>query len=110
MTRLRSSPAICFAATILTVAVAAALRIAFNPWVGSRLPFMTFYPAIMICGWFGGMWPGILASVLSTAIAYFEWFGAAGSFSGTSAGDALGLFVFTATGVMLSIVTGSLHR
>jgi PAS domain S-box-containing protein len=39
--------------------------------VGARIPFITFYPAIIIATLVGGLWPGIFATMLSTLAAWY---------------------------------------
>ncbi len=58
------------------LAVAAALawltRQAINPVVGhDRLPFIFFFPAVVIASWYGGLGPGLLATVLGGVAA--DW-------------------------------------
>jgi K+-sensing histidine kinase KdpD len=55
------------------ISVSAALIVTF--WFGSAMkytPTPFFFCAIMVSSWFGGFWPGILASLLSTlALDYY---------------------------------------
>jgi K+-sensing histidine kinase KdpD len=47
------------------VTVATALRLAGDPWLGVSVPYLFFYPAIMIAAILGGVGPGVLATGLS---------------------------------------------
>ena len=49
---------------VVCAAIAIAVRSAFEPLVGARLPFMTFYPAIMVAALFGGSGPGVVTLAL----------------------------------------------
>jgi len=54
------------------IAVAAAsigmlIRIALTPYLGSTLPFVSAFPAIVIAAWYGGFWPGVLAIAICAA-------------------------------------------
>jgi PAS domain S-box-containing protein len=51
--------------TAAGVALAAAARIAFDPLLGDRFPFLTFFVAIVVAAWYGGVGPGVLAVGLS---------------------------------------------
>src|SRR6516225_10506247 len=55
----------------LLVAGAIWLRLAFNPILGKRSPFMLFPIVILIAARFGGWWPGLLATLLSTLGGWF---------------------------------------
>jgi PAS domain S-box-containing protein len=55
---------------VLLVVLSWAVREAFVPWWGhSFLPFVFFYPAIILTAWYGRMRPALLAIVLSTLLA-----------------------------------------
>jgi signal transduction histidine kinase/ActR/RegA family two-component response regulator len=49
--------------------VAFGLRLAFAPFLGSRLAFVTSIAACLFAAWYGGTGPGVLASVLGGALA-----------------------------------------
>jgi len=62
-----------FAVAIGCVLAGWLAREALNPVVGpTALPFIFFFPAITIAAWYGGLRPGCLAALLSTAAA--DWF------------------------------------
>ena len=42
-------------------------RTALSPHLGSTLPFVTAFPAILIAAWYGGLWPGLLAIAICAA-------------------------------------------
>jgi len=64
----RSSPS-RYAAATLAVALATGLRLALQPALGERQPFVFFYFALVFAAWYGGFGPSILAVVLSIASA-----------------------------------------
>ncbi len=69
--QLRRNPAAAYGIAIAACAVATGLR-----WVvGSQLiegvPFITYYPAIVIATLFGGFWPGLLSILLSSVTASY---------------------------------------
>lgn len=41
--------------------------------VGPHVPFITFYPAIIVATLLGGLWPGIFATILSTLAAWYAF-------------------------------------
>ena len=49
--------------------MACGLRLAFAPFLGSRLAFVTSIAACLFAAWYGGTGPGVLASVLGGALA-----------------------------------------
>lgn len=62
-----------YSLAVALVVLAWALREAFIPWWGTAfLPFVFFYPAIVLTAWYGRMRPALLAIALSTLVAV--WF------------------------------------
>ncbi len=98
--------AVAIGATVLAVA----LRSAMTPMWGSTLPFIFFYPAIMLSAWFGRLGPGLLATILSAAAAVFLWLPSVSAVSLHNVADVSGLLVFVAIGILLSVLTEALHR
>ena len=58
-----------YAVAVGASAIAVALRAAAAPLWGLTLPFVFFYPAIMLSAWRGGLGPGVLATLLCAAAA-----------------------------------------
>jgi len=54
---------------ILLVALAFVVRTEFLQELGTRLPYLTFDPAVVVAALFGGLAGGILATVLSLVLA-----------------------------------------
>jgi PAS domain S-box-containing protein len=54
---------------VIVVALATVLRLVLQPIIPTGFPFLTFFLAVMLAAWHGGLGPGLLASVLSTLAA-----------------------------------------
>jgi PAS domain S-box-containing protein len=54
-----------FVAPVVAVTAAAGLRAVFLRELGDRLPFVTFFPAVVVTAVVGGFWPGVMALVFS---------------------------------------------
>jgi PAS domain S-box-containing protein len=65
----RQNPVIAYGTTVILVAVATLIRWAVGGSVIEGLPFITYYPAIVLSTLIGGFWPGILSVVLSAGTA-----------------------------------------
>lgn len=62
---MRSAAPIRMNAWLLAVAAAIAgmlFRMALAPYVGSGLPLVGAFPAILLAAWYGGFWPGMLTT------------------------------------------------
>ena len=69
--QVRERRLLAYAVAVIVIAIATALRIAVGGQLIAGVPFITFYPAIIIATLFGGFGPGIFSIVLSSAIAWY---------------------------------------
>ena len=76
------------------------------PVFGSALPYITFYPAIMLSAWYGGFWPGAVMTVLGGLAAVSLW--PVGSRASAISLVSLALYLFN--GLAISGLTELLHR
>src|SRR5262245_54370897 len=60
------SPLIRYGVAVLAVAVTLWLRVALEPFIGEGSYLVSFFLTVVVSSWFGGLGPGILATVLST--------------------------------------------
>ena len=49
---------------VLLTALALTLRSLLDPWLGEHLPFVTFFVAVAVAAWLGGLRPALLATLL----------------------------------------------
>ena len=89
-----------------SVAASAALRTLLDPHLGGSAPFLLFFPAIILSSWYGGFWPGVVATVLAAATSLLV-FGMAGSLL---PGTLLSLAVFVLVGVTIALTQRRLHE
>jgi PAS domain S-box-containing protein len=61
------------------VLLAAILRAAVDPFLGADLPLFFFVIPVIVAGWYGGLWPGLLATALSLLIADYLFISPRGS-------------------------------
>ena len=71
---LTSSKTAQYAFAVLVVILASLLRDFANPILGEKVPFILFYPTVVLAAWFGGLGPGLLATVLSGFIAWYVFY------------------------------------
>lgn len=69
---LHRSAILRYGIAIFCILAALALRMAVDSCVGDRLPYVTFFVAVTVTAWFGGLWPALLAAVLGYLAA--DWF------------------------------------
>jgi PAS domain S-box-containing protein len=103
--RTRDNPLFAYGAALACVAAATLLRIAFMPFPMQGAPFTTFYPAIIVATIFGGLWPGILATLLSAVVAWFVFIPPQFTFELTKPELVSLLLFLVISGVNIALVT-----
>ena len=68
--RLRRNPSVVWGVLVGGIVVATLIRWAIGGYVLDRIPFTTYYPAILAATLLGGFWLGAIASILSAAVAW----------------------------------------
>ncbi len=92
---------------VVVVAVAAGLRLWPLQELELRIPWVTFYPAVMLSGFYGGIFPGLLTTALSVlVIAYWSPTGLPFL---DDQGDWLGAAVFAVNCILIAAITEAMH-
>ena len=104
----RRNPWLPYATAVILVAMAAALRLWPLQGLGLRIPYVTFYPAVMIAALYGGLPVGLLATALS-AFVILLWSPTDKPFI-ADAGDWLGMSVFLVNCAMISGIAEAMRR
>jgi PAS domain S-box-containing protein len=108
---LRSAGVRQYAVPLLAVATAALVRIALEPLWGARLPFFTFYPAVMLSAWCCGFRAGMLATVLSMGFVDYLWLGQVFDLAGgREPGELAAVGLFAVVGICIAWAAESAHR
>ncbi len=111
MTNLRAASRLhVFTFAVSIVLVAAVLRLAADPWLGRTVPYLLYYPAVMFAAWYGGFWPGMLATALTGLVAWYWYLGPVRSFTIHDPGELLSLVIFIMTGTLIARLHETLRR
>src|SRR5260221_174852 len=106
---IRQRPVLAYAIAIVLVFIAVLSREVVAAAVGPQVPFITFYPAIILAALLGGLWPGVVATLLSTVAAWYAFVPSVGSFAlnGREAAQ-LALYLFiSAVNVAIAVILNS---
>ena len=95
---------------IFVTAVVALVRLMVSDTVGNFAPIVTFTIAIVIAAWYGGLKPGLLATVLSTLAADYLYIPHRYSFYVSTLSGVVSLSVLCFAGVLISLLCESLLR
>ena len=97
-----------YVAAVALIAAAAGLRMWPLGALELRIPWVTFYPAVMAASLYGGFYTGLLSTALS-AFAVLFWTPTGQPFI-DDPGDWLGMAVFSVNGSLISLMSGAMHR
>jgi PAS domain S-box-containing protein len=98
-----------YAIAVTAAALAVLLRLALDPVWGLKVPFITFYPAMMVSAWLGGFGPGIVTTLLCAAAAVL-WLRPISTLAVGDVGDLVALLVFISIGVVISLLNEAWRR
>ena len=99
-----------FIVAVALVILAALLRIWPLEIMGTTAPWLTFYPAVMIAGIYGGFPSGLLTTGLACLIVLFLWPWLVVEPFIKNPGDWVGLVVFVINGMLMSAVAEAMLR
>ncbi len=105
----RLSATSAYAVAVAAVLVAAGIRWSLLPLLGTYLPYVTFFGAVVCAAWYGGVGPGILAVVLSVVAAEFLFIPPVYTIALTRFGLISGV-TFGVVAMSCVMLSGSLHR
>ena len=77
---IREHPDAAYGIAIGLVAFATLTRWAMGDYIGAHIPFITFFPAIIIGALLSGVWPGVCATILAVLAAWYLFLPPAYSF------------------------------
>jgi two-component system sensor kinase FixL len=95
-----------YGVAVVAFALSLAFRYATRNAFGTTVPYLQFYPAVLIAAWYGGAGPGLLTTAASVLAAMYFFLPPSG-LAATGTADLLSLGVFAATGL---IITWLNHR
>ncbi|HTN92464.1 MAG TPA: HAMP domain-containing sensor histidine kinase [Sorangium sp.] len=105
-----SSPAIRYGTALISGAIALLLAAEAPPGMALKLPLVMFYAVLIVASaWVGGLWPGLIATVLCTMGAVY-WIEPYRVFRISHPADILGVALFLLMGAALSALGESVVR
>lgn len=109
----RRSPMLRYLVAVLAVLAAFSVRFLIYADLETRLVFTFFVPAAILAVWFGGLGPGVLATVLGLVLGEYIYYTARGTLSPVGPfglRESMGLAVFGVTTLMCVMLCEHLHR
>jgi PAS domain S-box-containing protein len=106
----RRSNALPYGLAVVAALLSAGAGLALESALGYRFPLIVFSPAIMVTAWYGGFWPGVVATGVSSILVEFLWLSSLPNAQQTPTGDLIALVLFAGIGLLISGFSESLHR
>jgi PAS domain S-box-containing protein len=95
---------------VLAAVLAAAIRVQFLEVLELRAAFLTFYPAVAIAALYGGFGAGLLATVVSAALADYFWMEPVRQFAIMNSADLISIIVFLASGALIASLAEAAYQ
>lgn len=90
---------------LLAVAIAAILQFSLRNFGLSHLPYLLFFPAVVLVGVLEGFGPGVVATVLATVVGAYPLFASPGSSTVRSPEDWFRPAIFLVGGLFVAVLT-----
>ncbi len=99
-----------YVVALLAVGVALAVRLLLDPLLGDAAPLLLITLAIVAAGWYGGTKPALLATAVGSVSGWYLFLPVRSSYRLSEPYDVLRLAMFVVIGVIVSILSGQMHR
>ncbi|HEX5736197.1 MAG TPA: PAS domain S-box protein [Blastocatellia bacterium] len=99
-----------YGVALLSVAIATVMRMALNPLLGGRTTFITYFLALVVTAWYGGLMPALVVVALGAVFSAFFFLPPENSLLVTDPGALLSLLLFIISGTAVALFSGALHR
>src|SRR3954454_17015043 len=96
---------VSYGLAVLAPAACLLVRWPLWPLLGDAVPHMTFFPAVVIAAYFGGLGPGVLTTILSAIAANIFLTGQFRNPHQVNVNDIAGLILFLLTGTIISVLS-----
>jgi PAS domain S-box-containing protein len=104
------SPFSRYGTAVVLAVVGALLRIGLTPFIGPGVRFITIFPVVAISALFGGVWSGVVTTVLGALFVDLFTVGVEGLFSFEQSTDITQTILFVLMGCFISWVAGERQR
>ena len=104
-----SIPLLGYFVALAAVGLAWALRAWLDPILGREVPYVTFFLAVAMTAWAGGIGPALLATAMSLLIAWYFYVGVGQGFRLDNLPVTVGIGLFVAVALCIAGITSALR-
>ncbi len=98
-----------YSVAVLAVVLALLSKLALEPLIVQETPFLLVFAAVIVSAWYGGLGPGLLATVVAGLATDYFFLPPTSAFSGLG-GEAIPLVLYTLEGLLINGVVVGLRR
>jgi PAS domain S-box-containing protein len=95
---------------LVAVGAALALRAAFDPWLGDRVPYITVFGAVIVAAWFGGPGPALVAAVVGWLCSDILFTEPRGALAYPGPRQIAELIGYAISSLLIAALGGAMHR
>ncbi|HKQ37540.1 MAG TPA: PAS domain-containing protein [Verrucomicrobiae bacterium] len=104
------SAALRYGIAAVAVLAATLVRFPLQPILAHSVPFLLYFPAVLIAAWYGGFGPGLLVTVAGSLASSFFWMAPYFAFAPLTTGNSVQLGLFVLVAAVMSWLVDLLHR
>ncbi|MGI4789308.1 MAG: SpoIIE family protein phosphatase [Janthinobacterium lividum] len=94
---------------LASVSLSEVVRFSLNSFFGTKITFITFFPALVYSAWIGGWAGGLFALTLSTLITAYFFINSSHAFLIANSTDQVTLIIFIGVGLSISAISSAQH-
>ena len=106
----RRNPLASLGVAILSVAAVTLLRFPLQHVLGTGVPFLLYFPAVLFSAWYGGLRPGLIAALLGAVASSFFWMEPAFAFAPLTSHTVAQLTLFLLVCGFMTWLVDLLHK
>lgn len=98
-----------YAIGLVVLVLATGIKLALDPLIDTRTPFLLLLGTVMTAAWYGGLLPGLATTLLAALVGDYFFMPASSSFASGYAGNAISLGLFLIEGSLISVLGSQLR-
>ena len=95
---------------LIAVGAALGLRVALDPWLGARTPYITVFGAVIVAAWYGGVGPAFLAAAIGWLGSDLLFVEPRGRLAFRGAAQLIELFAYAVSTLLIAALGGAMQR
>src|SRR3954470_24998090 len=99
---MKRSPLLRYGVAVGAVTLALLIKLLLEPFIAQETPFLLVFAAVIVSAWYGGLGPGLLATVAAGLATDYFFLSPSALFSGAPGLDAVPLILYMLEGLLIN--------